>query len=244
MTENDALQSLYDHKYADEVWKPLRLNPDGWSTSRYDDIARLLRSEKGRLLDVGCGAGQLVAALSPQFDEMHGVDISRNRILLAQRAVPEHLPDLAERCTFRVARADEPLPYDEAMFDVVIASAVLEHVVDLFQAVDELARVCRPGGCVVVTVPNICYLKHVAGQLGGKVPLTGSPTRSIEYWREHGWDGGHFHYFSKEALGNLLLNAGFVPEAWTGDGKLARLRRWYQNFVGNLTVRARRRMAP
>ncbi|MHC4504116.1 MAG: methyltransferase domain-containing protein, partial [Planctomycetota bacterium] len=118
--------------------------------------------------------------------------------------------------------------------------AVLEHLVDPIAAVDEMSRACRPGGCIVVTVPNVCYVKHIWSLLRGRVPLTGSPRRDIGYWREHGWDGGHLHYFSKKTLDALLRHVGFIPERWTGCGYLSRLRRWYSNFVGNLTVRARK----
>jgi hypothetical protein len=92
-----------------------------------------------------------------------------------------------------------------------------------------------------MTVPNICYIRHVYDLIRGRVPLTGSPSRSIAYWREHGWDGGHFHYFSKQTVAELLQSIGFNAENWTGDGKWAKLRRWYINLVGNLTVRARKK---
>ena len=240
MPDTDNLQAMYDHKYADEVPRPMRLSPHALSTSRYDDVARLAADEDGAVLDLGCGGGQLLMALSSQFESLSGLDLSDNRIRAARQAVVEHCPEQAERFDFRVGRADETLPYANDSFDVVIACAVIEHVVNLFVAMDEIARVCRPGGCVIITVPNICYVKHVFSLIAGQVPLTGTGTYDISYWREHGWDGGHFHYFSKRALGDLLLHCGFAPEAWTGDGRYARIRRWYQNFVGCLTVKARR----
>ena len=129
----------------------------------------------------------------------------------------------------------------DGSFDVIIAIAVLEHVVDLFRIVDEMSRLCRPGGHLVVTVPNICYIKNVLALLAGKVPLTGSPNRDIGYWRKNGWDGGHLHNFSKRQLTALLDEAGFDMVAVTGDGYLAKFRRWSTNLVGNLTVLARRR---
>jgi ubiquinone/menaquinone biosynthesis C-methylase UbiE len=240
-TMGDDLQSAYNKKYVAEQWEPLVLRPNAISTSRYDDVARLLEHEKGALLEIGCGGGQLVLALADRFDRLVGTDISDVRIATADRALRERYPALVNRVSFKRGRADERLPFGDRDFDVVIACAVLEHVVDVFAAIDEVARVTKPGGAVVITVPNICYGLHVKDLLLGRVPLTGSPTRDIKYWRDHGWDGGHFHYFSKATLSELLENVGFTPEAWTGDGKFAALRRWHPNLVGNLTVRARRR---
>jgi SAM-dependent methyltransferase len=236
-----TLQETYNAKYRDEEWKPLALQPDRVSATRYDDVARLLRGARGVLCEVGCGSGQLTLALAAQFERATGLDLASVRIARAQQVLAERYPQYADKVKFVVGSADEPFPFPTAAFDVVIACAVIEHCVDVFFVMDEIARVCRPGGCVVLTVPNVCYVKHVLSLLRGQVPLTGSPNRDIRYWRENGWDGGHLHYFSRHALHNLLTHCGFVPEVWTGDGKYAKLRRWATCLVGNLTVRARRR---
>lgn len=237
----DDSRKLYNRKYASEAWRPVTLRPNALSTTRYDDVARLLKSERGEALELGCGSGGLSLALAGRFARIVGLDLSDARIELARHAVTEHRPDLSGRVEFTRGDAGARLEFPNDSFDVVIACAVLEHVVDPFLMVDEIARVCRPGGCTVVTVPNICYVKNIKDLLLGRVPLTGSPTRDMAHWRKHGWDGAHLHYFSRESLRALLVDAGFDPEEWTGDGHLARLRRWHTNLVGNLTVRARRR---
>lgn len=236
-----SLRDQYNAFYDGEIWTPLELHPDGVSTTRYDDVGRLLRGESGHLLEIGCGSGRLMVALAGQFSRLSGIDISDRRIELAQKVVAEQYRQYSDRLDFQARSADEPLPFADQSFEVVIACAVLEHCIDVFFVVDEIARVLKPDGCAVLTVPNICYVKHVFDMLRGHVPLTGSPNRETAYWREHGWDGQHFHYFSKAALRTLLNNCGLAPEVWTGDGKFAKWRRWYANFVGNLTVRARRR---
>jgi ubiquinone/menaquinone biosynthesis C-methylase UbiE len=233
-------QALYDQKYQDERWEPIRLAPDATSTARVDDVARLLRGKRGKLLEIGCGSGRLLISLAEQFDQLDGFDLAARRVELGSRVIAERYPHLAGKVRLSAGDADQPFPYPDASFDVVIACAVIEHCVNVFTVMDELARVTRPGGHLVVTVPNICYIKHVVDLLRGRLPLTGSPTRDIAYWRKHGWDGQHFHYFSRQSLAALLRHCGFEPEEWTGDGKYARYRRWCTNLVGNLTVRARR----
>lgn len=233
-------EALYNSKYAGEKWEPAVLRPDRVSTSRSDDVARLLRGKTGSLLEIGCGSGRLLVSLAEWFDPVCGFDISARRIQLGRDMIAARMPHLCNRVTLTAGNADEPFPYSDGQFDVVIACAVIEHCVNVFNVMDELARVTRRGGHLIVTVPNICYVKHVFDLARGRLPLTGTPRRDIAYWREHGWDGQHLHYFSKQALADLLVHCGFQPEEWTGDGKYAKYRRWWTNLVGNLTVRSRR----
>lgn len=236
----DRLQRAYNTKYPGEKLPPPPvLRPDAVSTNRNDDVARLIRGKKGRLLEIGSNTGSLSVALANQFDHISGIDISSTAVEAARRRVAED-PSLAGRLDFQVASADQPLPFPDESFDVVLGIAVLEHLVFIYEALDEWRRVCKSGGHLILCVPNMAYVKHVVDLSLGRQPLTGSPTRDAKYCREHGWDGHHLHYFTKSSLTELLRHVGFEPERWTGDGKYAKYRRWYINFVGNLTVIARR----
>jgi SAM-dependent methyltransferase len=245
MTESDGPSASWivdraNRAYRDEVWEPIALRPDGFSTTRHDDIARLIRRERGKVLDVGCGAGQLALALADRFDALSGVDISEVRIRLANSVLAERFPQYRAKVAFQCVSPSAPLPFPDGSFDVVITSAVLEAVPDVFVALDEIARVCRPGGCLVAAVANACYVKNVLGMLAGRVPLTWSKSPEMAHRRTYGWDGGSLRYFSKGALGDLLRYTGFAPEEWSANGVLAKLRRWYPNLCGGLAVRARR----
>lgn len=116
-----------------------------------------------------------------------------------------------------------------------------EHVVDVFETMDQLARLCRPGGCAIIGVPNLAYVKHVGGLMVGKVPLTGAIRYDMDHWREHAWDGGHLHNFTLSALRELFDHVGFDIEERVGSGKWARLREKWAPLVGSLIVRARHR---
>lgn len=236
----DRLQKAYNVKYPGEKLPPPPvLRPDAVSTNRNDDVARLIRGEKGRVLEIGCNTGGLTVALSNQFEHLAGIDISSTAVDAARRRVSID-PELAKRVEFHVASADQPLPFPDKDFDVVLGIAVLEHLVFIYEALDEWHRVCKPGGCLILCVPNVAYVKHVFDLIRGRQPLTGTPSGDPAYCREHGWDGHHLHYFTKSSLTGLLRHVGFEPEEWTGDGAYAKLRRWNMHLVGNLTVRARR----
>jgi SAM-dependent methyltransferase len=242
---SDTLRNTYNALYENElgVLKPLVLRPDALTTNRYDDAARLLRTEKtgGRLLDIGCNTGRVCVALADRFDELVGIDLADSVVQTGQRLIRERFPALEGKIRLIAASADDPLPFPDRHFDAVLASAVIEHLISPFAIMDEIARVTRPGGCAVITVPNLQYIKHIKDLVLGRIPLTGTNRREIEHFRVHGWDGHHFHYFTKSSLAALLRHTGFEPERWTGDGTFAKLRRWSRPLVGNLTVRARRR---
>jgi ubiquinone/menaquinone biosynthesis C-methylase UbiE len=101
-----------------------------------------------RVLDLGCGIGNILIALAEQIDFTHpatGVDISPELIRFGEREIAgAGLPD---RIELRVAPATR-LPFEDGTFDVVLTSHVLKHLDDdtLLASFREVARVLRPGG--------------------------------------------------------------------------------------------------
>jgi ubiquinone/menaquinone biosynthesis C-methylase UbiE len=104
---------------------------------------------KGRLLDIGTGPGGIplkTVRRTPGFRAV-GVDYSRNMILAAQRAAAEQ--GLAERLTFLVGDANR-LPFPDASFDFVLSNSVLHHLATPLALLNEMARVARPDGVVLL----------------------------------------------------------------------------------------------
>lgn len=107
-------------------------------------LERLPRRPSGRLLDVGCGAGHLLALARDAGWEVTGVDPSVAACAIARR---EHgLQVLAAP----LESADLP----GAAFDVVTLVNVLDQVPDPVRLLEETRRVLRPGGLLVARVPN------------------------------------------------------------------------------------------
>ena len=105
-----------------------------------------------RILDVGCGLGMYVRAFHRFSDEVYGVDIDLEKIAEARRELPN----------VYVASA-ETLPFPDGFFDVVLSHEVLEHLGDDRKGVEEASRVLKPGGRLVVFVPNRLWLFETHG---------------------------------------------------------------------------------
>ena len=113
---------------------------------RLDLIRRYTNLYGTCILDVGCGLGTYIRKLRAFSEKVYGVDIDPDKVAQAQEQL-EHV---------YLAPA-EKLPFPDAYFDVVLLHEVLEHVEDDHQAVCEAYRVAKPGGRLVVFVPNRLY---------------------------------------------------------------------------------------
>ena len=79
----------------------------------------------------------------------------------------------------------------------------------------------RPGGHLMIAVPNIAYLRITIPLLFGRFPLTSSPIS----WDKPAWDGYHLHNFTRERLEWLVREfAGLRPITCKGSGRFWRLR--------------------
>jgi ubiquinone/menaquinone biosynthesis C-methylase UbiE len=106
-----------------------------------------------KVLDVGCGAGQVVGELMRRGYEAWGVDISEAMVDYARG---HYHPD-----RFRVADI-EHLPFPDAMFDAVMCLGVLEYLNQDEAALREMWRVLKPGGHAVITTPSMtCPFHHL-----------------------------------------------------------------------------------
>jgi SAM-dependent methyltransferase len=100
--------------------------------------------ENSRVLDLGCGPGQLSDALSKVANEVEGIDFAEQMIAAAKRAF-SHL-------TFKVANGEQ-LPYEDSTFDVVVCNYTAHHFARPRAVFREVLRTLRPAGRVVIIHP-------------------------------------------------------------------------------------------
>jgi SAM-dependent methyltransferase len=116
-----------------------------------DKILKLVDLPAGRALEVGCGAGRIAIELARRGFQVDGLDV--------EPRVVEQAAELAASAgvaaKFFVADFSKPDPrFPDATYDLVVCSEVLEHVEPWREVVDNIARVLKPGGLLVLTTPN------------------------------------------------------------------------------------------
>ena len=103
-----------------------------------------------RIADIGCGTGHMLEALRRKFEpvwkiELFGLDFASTAIERARTLLP--------RAQFIIADLyNSSLPLD--FFDLVLCIETLEHLRYPEKAVFQLLRICKPGGDLIITVPN------------------------------------------------------------------------------------------
>jgi SAM-dependent methyltransferase len=113
-----------------------------------------------RILDAGCGAGALSAALRDRGASVTGIDASAGMLDLARRRLG---PD----ADLRVADLADPLPFADDAFDDVVASLVLHYLQDWGPTLAELRRVLVPGGRLILSIEHpfaLCLTQQAAGE--------------------------------------------------------------------------------
>jgi SAM-dependent methyltransferase len=114
---------------------------------RLQMLARFTRLDDAVVLEAGAGIGMYASQIGRRFRaQVECFDIELERVQEAQAETPH-----------AVVAAVEALPYRTASFDTILSHEVLEHVVDDRAAVREMVRVLKPGGRMVIFVPNRWY---------------------------------------------------------------------------------------
>ena len=150
-----------------------------------------------RVLDLGCGGGRHAFEVYRRGADVVAFDLDPGELgpvagmFGAMRAEGEAGPEAGATAISGDATA---MPFGDEAFDRVIAAEVLEHINDDQRAMNELARVLRPGGLAAITVPSflperICW------------------ALSTEY---HEVPGGHVRIYTRAELEAKLRRAGFA----------------------------------
>lgn len=112
-----------------------------WNPRNLDIVLEWVKPQRGqKILDVGCGRGHLVKALTGHGIEAWGIDLNPNASELAG--------DLNVRTMSAAA-----LEFGDASFDSVVSFHAIEHIPPLTQAMAEIARVVKPGGKILLVYP-------------------------------------------------------------------------------------------
>lgn len=158
--------------------------PDARETA----FAAVAEASPRRLLEVGCGEGELAERVASELDcEVVAIDQSERMVeLTRERGVDARVGDVCD------------LPFADGEFDAALAAWMLYHVSDLDLALGELARVLRPGGRLVAVTNAPEHLRELSELLGIERPtlsfdgtnaehVLGRHFRRVERREAYGW---------------------------------------------------------
>ena len=150
------------------------------------------------IVDLGCGAGEILDDLHDEYQTRIGLDVSSRRLDAQGTSGPRNWE-------FRSADLNTRFPLQDSIADLVVANQVVEHIVDPYHFSAEIYRILRPQGRCVVTTPNIRYLRNI-----GRVLFSGyGPRTAGGNTLDGAWDDGHLHYFTHRDLLELFEFSGF-----------------------------------
>ena len=188
---------------------------------------RIAGDRPGRMLDWGCGWGQVTNLLLERDLDVTAFDfdptVDRPELLPLER-----FPEISAH------RSPDPvrLPFEDDAFDTVLSLGVLEHVAHPDDSLEELKRVLVPGGTLYVyKLPNrYSYLERLAKALGlyyhGAEPHDAVYTKrsALELVQAHGFE---VREFRRSNMLPLTLAGGFAAAAsgaiWAANRGLARI---------------------
>lgn len=150
--------------------------------------ARFLASlvpARGRVLDIGCGRGVLLRSLLARGFTCDGFELSQ-----------QAASGLHSEVRLSIGATLEDAGYSNDSFDMVVLWHVLEHLPDPDRTLEEIRRILKPGGLLVVAVPNFSSWQ---ARVTGRFWFHLDPPR-------------HLHHFSRFGLRRLLTRGGFQPE--------------------------------
>lgn len=157
------------------------------------EVAALVPSECRRVLEVGCGSGELGQMLRRRGHHVTGIEL-----------VPE-IAERARRRLDRVVTSDverDGFPFPPSSFDALVFADVLEHLVDPWRVLCEAVGVLADDGVVVASIPNVQNIDVLRRLLCGRWD-----------YRERGiLDIGHLRFFTLHSIRALFAQAGLMVE--------------------------------
>ena len=171
--------------------------------------ARLVRplfgDTRGHLVDFGCGNGAQTLLFLADFERITGVDVSEDFLDDFRREIAAR--DLGSGVE-GVATDGGPIPLPDGAADVVTSFTVLEHVPDEQAALAEMRRVLRPGGRLIISVPNRWWMFETHGADLPLLPWNRVPL--VSWWPKNLHDRwARARIYRRREIEEIVARAGF-----------------------------------
>lgn len=164
-----------------------------------DSLAKLARWVRpgSTVLELGPAAGYFTRHMQEAGCVIDAVEIDPQAAAEAGRfARTVIVGDLADAATLA--------PLSHRQYDAIVCADVLEHIADGDALLQRLRPLLAPGGCLLLSVPNVAHSAVIAGLLD----------EEFEYSAEGLLDASHVHLYTRRSLDRLLRGAGFRIDQW------------------------------
>lgn len=161
------------------------------------EMAAFLPRDYQKVLEVGCGAGFFTRHLKPGC-EVWGVEVETTQARVAAGKMAHVLEGAYDRVAHR-------LPAD--YFDMAVCNDIIEHMADHDAFLRSVTGKIKPGGCLVGSVPNVRFYKHLKELL---------LKRDWRYREKGILDRTHLRFFTERSLKRTLRSHGYVIEKHQG----------------------------
>ena len=229
---SDLKHSMTQRSHIDQVQELFDTTAQSWH-DRYVDFSRandlVLWDRKrittehilatvspgGKILDAGCGAGNLAIELAELGYSVHGIDIAPSMIQLCNKKL-SRLSGNNLTCSFSTATLSEIGKAQEAQYDCVVGLGLIEYQDDDRMGIPDLASTLKPGGRLILTGPQRFSLSRGIGlvNLGLKahqcvLQLTG---------HNNSGQNESIHKFTVRSLTKMVNALGFEQEKYWQHG--------------------------
>lgn len=157
---------------------------------RLDLISLMPKNPAQKVLEIGMGGGDTLIEIKQQglAKEVAGAD------LMKLPGSNQNSP-LIDKVVF-INLDTEEIDFPDNYFDVVIAGDVLEHLVDPWNVLQQISRKVKPGGCLLISIPNIREMKALKS-----IFIRGR----FAYTTEGIFDRTHVRFFCKKDMQEMIL---------------------------------------
>ena len=241
MGSTDAIRNFWQNRWTGENATASDLLADRFTKIAYRRIVGFFDARDRRILEVGCGTGRFCGLVAKEYpnSDVIGIDVAASALRIADRLKDSlRVPNVqfVEGSVFS-------LPFSDNHFDVVFSEGViccfdigdLNNYVDAF---DEMVRVVKPGGKLIVSLPNWYCFPHTLYKWW---------LRKLEVPYEYGYEKS----FTRKEVGDLFRRHKFQDFELTGFypsygffrlasrleariGRFAKIFRFFGNVVDKL----------
>lgn len=162
-----------------------------YASDRFDVMA-LIPDDVRKVLDVGCGYGNMAKRLKEERGiEVIGIEKEERAVNIAKNNVDKLIIGDVE---------DLKLPLEEGYFDCIVYGDVLEHLKEPWKLLKKQTYYLKKGGCCIASIPNIAHYSIIKGLINDK----------WEYASSGIMDRTHLRFFTIETIRRMLKDAGYV----------------------------------